>query len=203
MEQLFSRAFDNFSDIQRRLQKRVDAALGRDAPNWSMRYGCPACGFEVCSPLHSMSQCVHIYIYIFSNQVKKALSLHGCMPLTAAILKNATRQRAHATSVLLTASFSSLEASWTVSKTRSSLMQPHGGLRKTPRMLWRLKMALWFRRVSTMTAVGATGRPQLRRSFHPHQRRRSSRHCQTGVFACLCRHGIVEFLIEFVQSAEM
>jgi hypothetical protein len=26
---------------------------------------------------------------------------------------------------------------------------------------------------------------------------------QTGVFACLCRHGIVEFLIKFVQSAEM
>jgi len=26
---------------------------------------------------------------------------------------------------------------------------------------------------------------------------------QTGVFACLCRHGIVEFMIEFVQSAEM
>ena|ERR1700747_2351643 len=26
---------------------------------------------------------------------------------------------------------------------------------------------------------------------------------QTGVFACVCRHGIVEFLIEFVQSAEM
>jgi hypothetical protein len=26
---------------------------------------------------------------------------------------------------------------------------------------------------------------------------------QMGVFACLCRHGIVEFLIEFVQSAEM
>jgi hypothetical protein len=26
---------------------------------------------------------------------------------------------------------------------------------------------------------------------------------QTGVFACLCQHSIVEFLIEFVQSAEM
>ncbi len=26
---------------------------------------------------------------------------------------------------------------------------------------------------------------------------------QMGVFACMCRHGIVEFLIEFVQSAEM
>ena len=26
---------------------------------------------------------------------------------------------------------------------------------------------------------------------------------QMGVFACVCRHGIVEFLIKFVQSAEM
>ena len=26
---------------------------------------------------------------------------------------------------------------------------------------------------------------------------------QTGMFACVCRHSIVEFLIEFVQSAEM
>ncbi len=26
---------------------------------------------------------------------------------------------------------------------------------------------------------------------------------QTGMFACVCQHGIVEFLIEFVQSAEM
>lgn len=25
---------------------------------------------------------------------------------------------------------------------------------------------------------------------------------QTGVFACLCQHGIVEFLMEFVQSGE-
>jgi hypothetical protein len=25
---------------------------------------------------------------------------------------------------------------------------------------------------------------------------------QTGVFACVCRHGLVEFLIEFVQSGE-
>ena len=25
---------------------------------------------------------------------------------------------------------------------------------------------------------------------------------QTGVFACLCQHGIVEFLMEFIQSGE-
>jgi hypothetical protein len=49
IEQLFSRAFDVFSEVQRRLQMRVDAALGRDTPNWQMKYACPACGFEVFS----------------------------------------------------------------------------------------------------------------------------------------------------------
>ena len=47
MEQLFSHAFDVFCDIQYKLQKRVDVALGRNASNWIMKYGCPACGFEV------------------------------------------------------------------------------------------------------------------------------------------------------------
>jgi len=54
MEQLFSQAFDNFSDVQRRLQKRVDIVLGRSDPTWRMRYSCPACGFEVSSPLRNM-----------------------------------------------------------------------------------------------------------------------------------------------------
>jgi len=59
MEQLFSQAFNIFSDVQCRLQKRVDVVLGRDDPNWSMRYGCPACGFEVSSPPHNMFQTAH------------------------------------------------------------------------------------------------------------------------------------------------
>ena len=62
MEQLFSQAFDVFSDLQRRLQKRVDTALGRDGPDWSMRYSCPACGFEVSSSLHSMFQSAHFLL---------------------------------------------------------------------------------------------------------------------------------------------
>jgi len=33
MEQLFIQAFDVFSSIQHKLQMKVDAALGRDAPN--------------------------------------------------------------------------------------------------------------------------------------------------------------------------
>src|SRR5216684_4892946 len=95
-------------------------------------------------------------IFFFSNQMKKALSLHGCMPLMVVILKNVTRQQVHAMSAPLTARFSSLAASWTVSRMRSNLMQPHGGLGKTSQMLWRVRMALQTQRVSTMTAVGAT-----------------------------------------------
>ena len=47
MEPLFSQAFDVFLDVQRRLQRSVDAALGRDGLNWDMKNGCPACAFEV------------------------------------------------------------------------------------------------------------------------------------------------------------
>ena len=67
MEQLFSQAFDNFSDVQRRLQKRVDIALGCGDPTWRMRYGCPACRFEVSSPLRNI---VSDHSFPFSNQVK-------------------------------------------------------------------------------------------------------------------------------------
>ncbi len=47
IEQLFSQAFDIFSEVQRRLQMRVDAALDWDTPNWQMKYACPTCGFKV------------------------------------------------------------------------------------------------------------------------------------------------------------
>lgn len=62
MERLFSQAFDVFCDVQRRVQNRVDAALGRDSPTWRMKFDCPACGFEVrflrkYIPVHSDSAC--------------------------------------------------------------------------------------------------------------------------------------------------
>src|SRR5258708_32744239 len=109
--------------------------------------------------------------FFFSNQMKKALSLHGCMPLMVAILKSATRQWAHAMSAPLTVGFSSLAASWTVSRMRSNLMQPHGGPRKTSQMFWRERMALKTQRLSSVTTVGAPRRPELEKSFHCHQSR--------------------------------
>jgi hypothetical protein len=72
MEQLFSQAFDIFSDMQRRLQKKVDTTLGRDDPNWSMRHGCPACGFEVSTSQFSTAQRVSEYSFSFSNLMKNA-----------------------------------------------------------------------------------------------------------------------------------
>jgi hypothetical protein len=33
--------------MQHRLQKKVNAALGHNIPNWAIKYSCPACGFEV------------------------------------------------------------------------------------------------------------------------------------------------------------
>ena len=133
--------------------------------------------------LHAGLRCVLHYaacfsvpiVFFFSNQMKKALSLHRCTPLMVVILKNMTRQRVHATSAPLTARFSSLTALWMVSRMRSNLMQPHGGLGKTSQMLWRVKMALRTQRANRMTAVGATRRLRLQRSFHLHQRRHSSR----------------------------
>jgi hypothetical protein len=63
MDQLFSRAFDVFSEVQRRLQARDDTALGRDSPNWQMKYGCPACGFEVRFPPYFVTT----RLFAFSN----------------------------------------------------------------------------------------------------------------------------------------
>ncbi len=68
MEQLFLQAFDVFSNVQREVQKMVDVALGRDAPNWGMRYSCPACGFEVSYPVNNMLQL--FYCHLFSNRMR-------------------------------------------------------------------------------------------------------------------------------------
>lgn len=89
MEQLFSQAFDVFSDVQHHIQKRADVALGHDAPNWGMKYSCPACGFEVSHPMNNMLQL--LYCHLFSNQMRNTWFWHGCMPLMAVILKSMTR----------------------------------------------------------------------------------------------------------------
>ncbi|KAJ7868478.1 hypothetical protein B0H13DRAFT_2351364 [Mycena leptocephala] len=43
----FSIAFDVYLAILARVEKRVQAALGRDTPNWRLKNACPACMYKV------------------------------------------------------------------------------------------------------------------------------------------------------------
>lgn len=40
-------AFDTYLIILAEVRKLVSQALGRDDPDWHLKYGCPCCGFEV------------------------------------------------------------------------------------------------------------------------------------------------------------
>lgn len=42
-----SNAFDIYLNILSRVKNLVEHVLGRDAPNWHMKYGCPACGYQL------------------------------------------------------------------------------------------------------------------------------------------------------------
>ena len=90
IDHLFSRAFDVFSEVQRRLQTRANTALGRDTPNWQMKYGCPACGFEVRFPPYYVTT----YSFPFSNRTRNALSPRGCTLSMGAAPKSVTKRPA-------------------------------------------------------------------------------------------------------------
>jgi hypothetical protein len=103
IEQLFSCAFDVFSEVQRRLQTRVNTALGWDTPNWQMKYGCPACGFEVRFPPYFVTTC----LFPFSNRTRNALSPRGCTLSMGATPKSVTKRPAGVMSAHFPATFSS------------------------------------------------------------------------------------------------
>jgi hypothetical protein len=43
----FSATFDAYLAILRHVQQDLDQAIRRDAQEWRLRYGCPACGYKV------------------------------------------------------------------------------------------------------------------------------------------------------------
>src|ERR1700742_2057930 len=43
----FAVAFDLFLAVQEIVRKRVQAALGRDGPNWRLKNACPACLYNL------------------------------------------------------------------------------------------------------------------------------------------------------------
>jgi len=43
----FSIAFDAYLDILRRIQEKMNIALGRDTKDWRLRNACPPCNYKV------------------------------------------------------------------------------------------------------------------------------------------------------------
>ena len=195
MEQLFSQAFDIFSDVQRRLQRKVDTALKRDGPNWRMRYSCPACGFEVSSPLHDMFQSTHSFQQPGEEHLVPAQmhAIDGCDSQKRDKMAGTCDEHIFGSMYFLPRSFvdgfkdevGSHTAAQKADNTLPNLVQSEDGFA--------------FPGGEEDDRCGSNWKAATSKELPPATKEVFE---QTGIFACLCQHGIVEFLMEFVQSGE-
>jgi hypothetical protein len=194
MELLFSQAFDNFSNVQRRLQRRVNTALGHDV-NWDMRNSCPACTFEVSSPCKT-----HFSVFISSQQADEERlvptcmhAIDGCDSQKCDKTAGMINERIFDSKYFLSCSFvdrfkdkvRSHAAAWKADKTLANTVELEDGFAI-------LEGEQDDRCGSDWKA--ATSKELTLASKEVFE--------QTGIFACLCQHGIVEFVMEFMQSDE-
>jgi len=195
MEQLFSQAFDIFSDVQRRLQKKVDTVLERNGPDWRMRYGCPACGFKVSSPLHDMFQSTHSFQQLGEEPLVPARmhAIDGCDSQKRDKMVGTCDERIFDSKYFLPCTFvdgfkdevGSHAAAQKADNTLPNPVQSEDGLAFPEGKEDNHCSSNW-------KAATSKELPLATKAMFE----------QTGVFACLCWHGIVEFLMEFVQSGE-
>jgi len=195
MEQLFSQAFDIFSDVQRRLQKRVDAVLGHNDPNWRMTMGCPACGFVVSSPLPACFRALISFQQLNEKPLDPARmhAIDGCDSQKRDKTAGTCDERIFDSKYFLPHSFvdnfkdevGSHAAAQKADKTLSNHVGSEDGVA--------------FLGGEEDDCCGSNWKAATSKELPPATKEVFE---QTGVFACLCRHGIVEFLMEFVQSSE-
>ena len=195
MEPLFSQAFDNFSDVQRRLQRRVNTALGRDVLNWDMRNGCPACAFEVSSPCKT-----HFSVFISSQQPDEERlvparmhAIDGCDSQKCDKMAETCDERIFDSKYFLSRSF--------VDGFKDEV-RSHAAARKADKTLANdveLEDGFAIPEGEQDDRCGSDWKAATSKELPPASKEAFE---QTGVFACLCRHGIVEFVMEFVQSGE-
>ncbi len=184
--------------MQCRLQKRVDVVLGHDAPSWSMRYGCPACRFEVCSPLCSMLQCTHRFFFQQPNEESlvpaRMHAIDGCDSQKHDKTVGSCDERTFDSKVFLPRSFMD---------SFKNEVKSHAAARRAGKDLSNVvesKDSFVDPEGEQDDHCGSNWKAATSKELPPASKEAFE---QTGVFACLCRHGIVEFLIEFMQSAEM
>jgi hypothetical protein len=195
MEPLFSQAFDNFSDVQRRLQRRVNTVLGRDVLNWDMRNGCPACAFEVSSPCKT-----HFSVFISSQQPDEERlvparmhAIDGCDSQKRDKTAGTCDERIFDSKYFLSRSF--------VDSFKDEV-RSHAAARKADKTFAndvQLEDGFAIPEGEQDNRCGSDWKAATSKELPPASKEAFE---QTGVFACLCRHGIVEFMMEFVQSGE-
>ncbi len=195
MEPLFSQVFDNFSDVQCRLQRRVNTALGHDVLNWDMRNGCPACAFKVSSPCKT-----HFSVFISSQQPDEEClvpacmhAINGCDSQKHDKTVGTCNERIFDSKYFLSCSFvdgfkdevRSHATAWKADKTLMNDVELEDGFA--------------FPEGEQDNRCGSDWKAATSKELLPASKEAFE---QTGVFACLCWHGIVKFVMEFVQSGE-
>jgi len=181
--------------VQRRLQRRVDAALGRDVLNWDMRNGCPACTFEVGSLCKT---CFSAFIFSQQPDEERLVparmhAIDGCDSQKHAKTAGPCDNRVFDGKYFLSRSFvdgfkdevKSHAAAQKADKTLANVVELEDGFA--------------FLEGEQDGRCGSNWKAATSKELPPASKEVFE---QTGVFACLCQHGIVEFLIEFVQCGE-
>ncbi|KAI0261897.1 hypothetical protein BC834DRAFT_829607, partial [Gloeopeniophorella convolvens] len=183
IEGLFSNAFDVYCDIRHRVQRRVDAALKRDSPDWRVKYGCPACGYKV-----------------RPDEVKlvpdRMHAIDGCDSQKRDKTAGACDERRFDGELFLSHDF--VNGFHGEVKSHTAARQVSQASQARARTV-EAEDGFALPEDQDDDRCGSNWKAANTKELPPASKEAFE---QTGVFTCLCRHGIVEFLIEFVQCGE-
>ncbi|KAI0027008.1 hypothetical protein K488DRAFT_8790, partial [Vararia minispora EC-137] len=189
MEALFSNAFDIFLDITTQVDRMTDKALERHKPNWYRLYGCPPCGFKA---RNSLPACLNKLKPTHSSRTTR------CDSYKRGRTAGKADDREYESDLWLSRDVVNDYRD----VVRSPLAASRDGTTTTENDQPERKFILRDdgfvveeddRCGETWTAAnGKELTPATKEVFD-----------QTGMFACVCRHGCVEFAVEMVQSGEL
>ncbi|KAI0038768.1 hypothetical protein FA95DRAFT_1449808, partial [Auriscalpium vulgare] len=182
LQERFSQAFDAYIELQRRLRKRADQALGRDSEHWRLKNSCPCCSFKqpgepTLTParLHAMDGCSsHKRLKGVGHTDERSFdSSYFLSPEQVDVFKDEVKPRSRRTTVE------------DVESDDDEHTPPAGGGLPTDVGGPTKCTDRWVTENASSTGKTAV-------VFE-----------QTGIFVGACRHGIVELVEEMLQSGEL